>query len=256
MDRKDHRDHTVPYKRVLLKLSGEALMGEGSFGIQPAVLERLISEMKAVVDLGVQLGIVIGGGNIFRGIALSRAGVERVTADQMGMLATVMNALAMREALESVGVQTRIMSAIPISGIVDHYDRRKAIHQLQVGRVVIFAAGTGNPLVTTDSAASLRGIEISADIVLKATNVDGIYSEDPAKNPNSTRYEHLTYQQALEDELGVMDLAAFCQCRDYNMPLRVFNINNPGALVRVAQGEPEGTLVSGAVVAQSVARQG
>lgn len=237
----------LPYKRVLLKLSGEALMGDRSFGIKPLVLERLTSEIKEIVSSGVQLGIVIGGGNIFRGVALEQAGIERVTADHMGMLATVINALAMREALENIGIQTRIMSAIPMSGIVDHYDRRKAIHQLQVGRVIIFAAGTGNPLVTTDSAASLRGIEISADILLKATNVDGIYNSDPAKNPDSVKYENINYKEALKKELGVMDLAAFCQCRDYNMPIRVFNINKTGALVRVALGDAvEGTLVSNA----------
>lgn len=234
----------LPYKRVLLKLSGEALMGDRSFGIKPIVLERLTQEIKEVVSSGVQLGVVIGGGNIFRGVALEQAGIERVTADQMGMLATVINALAMREALENIGVQTRIMSAIPMSGILDHYDRRKAIHQLQVGRVIIFAAGTGNPLVTTDSAASLRGIEISADVVLKATNVDGIYDSDPAKNPDSVKYDTLSYKEALTRELGVMDLAAFCQCRDYKMPIRVFNINKPGALVRVVRGDDEGTLVS------------
>lgn len=234
----------LPYKRVLLKLSGEALMGDRVYGIKPMVLERLTSEIKEVVSSGIQLGIVIGGGNIFRGAALEQAGIERVTADQMGMLATVMNALAMRENLENIGIQTRIMSAIPMSGIVDHYDRRKAIQQMQVGRVIIFAAGTGNPLVTTDSAASLRGIEIAADVVLKATNVDGIYSSDPAKNPDSIKYDHITYKEALSKELGVMDLAAFCQCRDYKMPIRVFNINKPGALVRVAFGDTEGTLVT------------
>lgn len=234
----------LPYKRVLLKLSGEALMGKGAFGIEPIVLERLTSEIKQVVSSGIQLGIVIGGGNIFRGASLQQAGVERVTADQIGMLATVINALAMREALENIGIQTRIMSAIPMSGIVDHYDRRKAINQMQVGRVIIFAAGTGNPLVTTDSAASLRGIEVAADVVLKATNVDGIYTADPAKNPDSTKYTTISYQEALKKELGVMDLAAFCQCRDYGMPIRVFNINTPGALVRVAHGDNEGTLVT------------
>lgn len=234
----------LPYKRVLLKLSGEALMGKNAFGIEPSVLERLTSEIKQIIASGIQLGIVIGGGNIFRGAALQQAGVERVTADQIGMLATVINALAMREALENIGIQTRIMSAIPMSGIVDHYDRRKAIHQMQVGRVIIFAAGTGNPLVTTDSAASLRGIEVAADVVLKATNVDGIYTADPAKNPDSEKYTTISYQEALKKELGVMDLAAFCQCRDYGMPIRVFNINIPGALVRVAHGDNEGTLVT------------
>lgn len=236
-------DNNKPYKRVLLKLSGEALMGDRSFGIKPKVLERLTNEIKEIVSAGIELGVVIGGGNIFRGVALEQAGIERVTGDQMGMLATVINALSMREALENIDVHARIMSAIPMSGIVDHYDRRKAIHHMKVGRVVIFAAGTGNPLVTTDSAASLRSIEVSANILLKATNVDGIYDSDPAKNNSANKYGKLTYKEALKKELGVMDLAAFCQCRDYNMPIRVFNINNPGALVRVAFGEDEGTLV-------------
>jgi uridylate kinase len=232
------------YKRILLKLSGEALQGNTSFGIDPAVLTRIASDVQQVTALGVQVGMVIGAGNLFRGSVLSKAGLDRVSGDQMGMLATIMNALAMRDVLERMGSTTRIMSAIPMSGVVDHYDRRKAVHHLTQGRVVIFAAGTGNPLVTTDSAASLRGIEIKADVVLKATNVDGIYSADPAKDPTAKLYRHLTYQMALEKELGIMDLAAFCQCRDYNMPLRVFNIQKPGALLRVVTSFEEGTSVS------------
>lgn len=232
------------YKRILLKLSGEALMGDEPFGIDPKILDRMAYEIGELVKLGVQIGLVIGGGNLFRGKELSKVGLGRISADQMGMLATVMNAIAMRDALERADIPTRVMSAIPMSGVVDHYDRRKAVHHLKQGRVVIFSAGTGNPLVTTDSAASLRAIETEANILLKATNVDGVYSDDPAKNPTATRYERLTFDVALEKELGIMDLTSFCQCRDQNMPIRVFNINRPGALVRVVKGEQEGTLIS------------
>lgn len=231
------------YKRILLKLSGEALMGDESFGIDPKVLDRIAKEVGELVGLGVEVGMVIGGGNLFRGKSLSKAGLGRISGDQMGMLATVMNAIAMRDALERAGFSTRIMSALPMSGFVDHYDRRKAIHHLQRKRVVIFAAGTGNPLVTTDSAASLRAIETEADILLKATNVDGVYSADPALNPMAMFYERITYADALDKELGVMDLSAFCQCRDHNMAIRVFNINKPNALLRIVTGESEGTLV-------------
>lgn len=231
------------YRRILLKMSGEALMGKGPRAIDPQVLDRMALEVSHVYQLGVQIAIVIGGGNFFRGTALSEAGINRITGDYMGMLATLMNALALRDAFERSGLPVRILSAIAMSGVVDHFNRRKAIHHLQQGRVIIFAGGTGNPLVTTDSAASLRGVEIDADVVLKATNVDGVYSADPAKNPKATLYKHLTYQEALEKELAVMDLAAFCQCRDHNMPLRVFNINKPGALLRVIMGEEEGTQV-------------
>lgn len=236
-------DHKPAYQRVLLKLSGEALQGKEAFGIDPSVLDRFAEEISQVISLGIELGIVIGGGNLFRGATLSAAGLGRITSDQMGMLATLMNSLAMRDALERAELSTRVMSAIPMSGVVDHYDRRKAIHHLKHGRIVIFAAGTGNPLVTTDSAASLRAIEINADILLKATNVDGVYSEDPRRNKNATLYEKLTYEEALDKELGVMDLSAFCQCRDHNLLLRVFNIKKHGALLRVVCGEPEGTLV-------------
>jgi uridylate kinase len=231
------------YQRILLKLSGEALMGDEHYGIDPKVLDRIASEVGELIKMGVQVGMVIGGGNICRGKQVSKAGLGRVSADQMGMLATVMNAIAMRDALERAGFTTRIMSAIPMSGLVDHYDRRKAIHHLEQGRVAIFAAGTGNPLVTTDSAASLRAIETEANILLKATNVDGIYTADPAIDPKATLLERVTYAKALESELGIMDLSAFCQCRDHNMPIRVFNINNPGALMRIVNGELEGTLV-------------
>ncbi|MDQ2994781.1 MAG: UMP kinase [Pseudomonadota bacterium] len=231
------------YKRVVLKLSGEALMGANNFGIDPAVLHRMAVEVKEVVDLGIQVGVVIGGGNLFRGAALSKAGLDRITGDYMGMLATLMNALAMRDVFEGAQLESRVLSAIPMSGVVDHYDRRKAIHHLNRGRVVIFAGGTGNPMVTTDSAASLRGIEVGADIILKATNVDGVYSADPAIDKNATLYKRLTYREVLDKELGVMDLAAFCQCRDQNIPLRVFNINRPGNIKKVMLSEDLGTLV-------------
>lgn len=233
------------YHRIVLKMSGEALLGDKTFGIDPKILDRMAKEIGEVVKLGVQLGLVIGGGNFFRGEALSQIGIGRVTGDHMGMLATVMNALAMRDALERAGFATRILSAIPMSGVVDYFDRRKAMHHLSKGRIVLFAAGTGTPLVTTDSAASLRAIEVEADILLKATNVDGIYSSDPQKNPNAKRYQTLTYQEALTKELGVMDLAAFCQCRDHHMKIRVFSILKPGALLRIVSGENEGTLVEG-----------
>ncbi len=231
------------YRRVLLKMSGEVLMGSGAAPIDPKVLDRFAEEVSAVYQLGVQIAIVVGGGNFFRGSALSEAGINRITGDHMGMLATLMNALALRDAFERAGLPTRILSAIPMSGIVDHFNRRKAIHHLQEGRVILFAGGTGNPLVTTDSAASLRGIEIDADVVLKATDVDGVYSADPAKDPAAKRYDHLDYQEALEKELAVMDLAAFCQCRDHHMPLRVFNIKEPGILLQVVLNKNVGTTV-------------
>lgn len=231
------------YRRILLKMSGEALMGDGKYSIDPEVLDRMAHDISAVYQLGVQVAIVIGGGNFFRGAALSQAGINRITGDYMGMLATLMNALALRDSFERSALPVRILSAIGMVGIADQFHRRKAIHHLQQGRIVIFAGGTGNPLFTTDSAASLRGIEINADVVLKATNVNGIYSEDPAKNPQAALYKKLTFQEALEKELAVMDLAAFCQCRDHGMPLRVFNINKPGALLRVVMSEEEGTLV-------------
>lgn len=231
------------YKRILLKMSGEALMGEGAQAIDPVILDRMTAEIAEVQRLGIQVGVVIGGGNFFRGAALSKAGISRVTGDYMGMLATLMNALAFRDAFERSNLPVRVLSAIEMGGVIDRFNCRKAIHHLESGRVVIFAAGTGTPLVTTDSAASLRGIEIGADVVIKATNVDGVYSEDPVKNPQATLYEEISYKEALDKELAVMDLAAFCQARDHNMPLRVFNINKPGALLRVVTGEDEGTLV-------------
>lgn len=231
------------YKRILLKLSGEALVGEQEFGIDPKVLDRMSLEIGALVGIGVQVGLVIGGGNLFRGAALHEAGMDRVTGDHMGMLATVMNGLAMRDSLERSNIRTRVLSAIPMSGVVDHYDRRRAIRDLKDGDVVIFCAGTGNPFFTTDSAACLRGIEIEADVVLKATKVDGVYSDDPVKNPDAIKYDHLTYDQVLDQKLGVMDLTAICLCRDQDMPLRVFNMNKPGVLTRIVVGENEGTLI-------------
>jgi uridylate kinase len=231
------------FKRILLKMSGEALIGKGSTAIDPETVGRIVNEVIQIHELGVQVGVVVGGGNFFRGAALSELGINRITGDHMGMLATLMNALALRDAFERRELPVRVLSAIPMSGIVDHFNRRKAIHHLSDSRIVIFAAGTGTPLVTTDSAASLRGIEVAADVVLKATNVDGVYSADPAKDKNAKLYKHLSFQEALDKELKVMDLAAFCQCRDYGMPLRVFNITKPGALLRVVLGADEGTIV-------------
>lgn len=234
---------SAKYKRILLKLSGEALMGELDFGIDPKVLDRIALEVAQLKGIGVQVGLVIGGGNLFRGKALSEAGLDRVAGDHMGMLATVMNALAMRDALERSNIKTRVMSAIPMSGVVDHYDRRSAIRALDMGDVVIFSAGTGNPFFTTDSAACLRGIEINADLVLKATNVDGVYTSDPKKNPDAEKYDRLTYQEVLEKQLGVMDLTAICLARDQNMPLRVYNMNEAGVLTRLMTGMEHGTLI-------------
>ncbi len=231
------------YKRVLLKLSGEALQGEGEFGIDPSVLNRMALEIGQLVGIGVQIGLVIGGGNLFRGAALNAAGLDRVTGDHMGMLATTMNALAMRDALERANIATTAMSAIPMSGVVDRYDRRSAIRCLEQGDVVIFSAGTGNPFFTTDSAAALRAIETDAELMLKATKVDGVYSEDPMLNPNAKRYESLSYDDVLAQQLGVMDLTAICLCRDHNMPVRVFQMEKPGALVNIVVGGDEGTLI-------------
>jgi len=231
------------YKRILLKLSGEALMGTEDFGIDPKVLDRMALEIGQLVGIGVQVGLVIGGGNLFRGAALSAAGMDRVTGDHMGMLATVMNALAMRDALERSNIAAVVMSAISMLGVTEHYDRRKAMRHLSGGEVVIFAAGTGNPFFTTDSAACLRGIEVGAQIVLKATKVDGVYTGDPMKDPSAEKFSHLTYDEVLQRKLGVMDLTAICLCRDHRMPLRVFNMNKPGALLSVLLGDDEGTLI-------------
>lgn len=237
------RTQVSKFKRILLKLSGEALTGDAEFGIDPQVLDRMALEIGQLVGIGVQVGIVIGGGNLFRGAALHEAGIERVTGDHMGMLATVMNALAMRDALERSNIRSRAMSAIPMSGVVEHYDRRTAIRYLTSGDVVLFAAGTGNPFFTTDSAACLRGIEIDADVVVKATKVDGVYDKDPVKYADAVKYEQLSYDDALDQKLGVMDLTAICLVRDHDMPVRVFNMNKPGALLNLVVGGREGTLI-------------
>lgn len=240
------RDSRTPrYRRILLKLSGEALMGEQPFGIDPKVLDRMAVEIGQLIGIGVQVGLVVGGGNLFRGAVLHKAGLDRVTGDHMGMLATVMNALAMRDALERSNITASVMSAIPMSGVVEHYDRRRAIRYLRTGDVVLFAAGTGNPFFTTDSAACLRGIEIEADLVLKATKVDGVYTADPTLDAQATMLRRLTYQDVLEQDLGVMDLTAICLCRDHDMPVRVFNMNKEGMLLRLMLGEDDGTLIYG-----------
>ncbi|MCR9104994.1 MAG: UMP kinase [Gammaproteobacteria bacterium] len=231
------------YKRILLKLSGEALTGRENFGIDPKILDSMALAIGQLVGIGVQVGLVIGGGNLFRGAALQAAGLDRVTGDHMGMLATVMNALAMRDALERSNIATQVMSSIPMSGVVDHYDRRKAVRALMNGDVVIFAAGTGNPFFTTDSSACLRGIEIGAEIVLKATKVDGVYSADPMKFEDAIKYDRLTYDEVLDKKLEVMDLTAICLCRDHDMPVRVFEMEKPGALLNIVQGVEEGTLI-------------
>jgi len=231
------------YNRILLKLSGEALTGDADFGIDPKVLDRMAVEVGQLIGLGVQVAMVIGGGNLFRGAALSAAGMERVTGDHMGMLATVMNALAMRDALERAGISTRVMSAIQMSGVVEHYDRRAAIRHLKASDVVIFSAGTGNPFFTTDSAACLRGIEIDADLILKATKVDGVYSSDPHTNPEAVKFKSLTYDEVIEKKLGVMDLTAICLSRDHQVPIKVFDMNRPGALLDNVMGTADGTLI-------------
>ncbi|MFK7863930.1 MAG: UMP kinase [Pseudohongiellaceae bacterium] len=231
------------YNRILLKLSGEALTGDADFGIDPKVLDRMAVEVGQLVGLGVQVGMVIGGGNLFRGAALNAAGMERVTGDHMGMLATVMNALAMRDALERANIPTRVMSAIQMSGVVEHYDRRTAIRHLQAGDVVIFSAGTGNPFFTTDSAACLRGIEIDADLIMKATKVDGVYSADPETNPDAVKYSKLGFDEVIEKQLAVMDLTAIFLSRDHQVPIKVFNMNRPGSLLENIMGDTDGTLI-------------
>lgn len=236
-------DRTPKYKRILLKLSGEALMGGMEFGIDPNVLDRMALEIGQLRGIGVQVGLVVGGGNLFRGAALQKAGLDRVTGDHMGMLATVMNGLAMRDALERANISTTLMSAIQMSGVVEHYDRRRSMRLLEQGDVVIFAAGTGNPFFTTDSAACLRGIEVEADVVFKATKVDGVYDSDPVTNPDAVKYNSLTYDEVLEKKLGVMDLTAICLCRDHDMPVRVFNMNQAGSLLTVTLGGADGTLI-------------
>jgi uridylate kinase len=231
------------YRRILLKLSGEALMGKAEFGVDPEIIERISDEVKSLVNAGIEVAIVIGGGNIFRGVSLSASGMDRATGDYMGMLATVINALAIQDGLERHGLTVRVQSALQINQVAEGYIRRRAMRHLEKGRVVIFAAGTGSPFFTTDTAASLRGIEIGADVVLKATKVDGVYSADPMKDPNAERYSHLTYDEVLVKNLNVMDATSIALCRDYGMPVRVFNMNKTGSLMRIMMGGDEGTLV-------------
>ncbi len=231
------------HKRILLKLSGEALMGDDAFGINRATIERMVAEVAEVVHMGVQVAVVIGGGNIFRGVAGGSAGMDRATADYMGMLATVMNALALADAMNHQGLTARVMSAISIEQVVEPYVRPKALQYLEEGKVVVFAAGTGNPFFTTDTAAALRGAEIGAELVLKATKVDGVYTADPKKDPQATRYSQLSFDEAMARNLGIMDATAFALCRDQKLPIKVFSIFKPGALKAVVLGADEGTLV-------------
>lgn len=235
---------TPAYKRILLKLSGEALMGEDSYGINRATISRIVAEIKEVVDLGVQVAVVIGGGNIFRGVAPAAVGMDRATADYMGMMATVMNALALQDAMRQIGLVSRVQSALTIEQVAEPYIRGKAMRYLEESKVVIFGAGTGNPFFTTDTAAALRGMEMNADIVLKATKVDGVYTDDPKTNPDAMRYKNLTFDEAIVRNLKVMDATALTLCRDQKLPLCVFSIFKQGALKRVVFGEDEGTLVT------------
>jgi uridylate kinase len=231
------------YRRVLLKLSGEALMGEQAFGISRDTIEKMVQDIAQVVRLETELAIVIGGGNIFRGVALGSSGMERATADYMGMMATIMNAMALQDAMQRAGLEARVQSALNVEQVVEPYIRPKAMRYLEEGKVVIFAAGTGNPFFTTDTAAALRGSEVGAQIVLKATKVDGVYSADPNKDPSAVRYTRISFDDALARNLQIMDATAFALCRDQQLPIRVFNITKPGALLRAVQGEDEGTLV-------------
>jgi len=231
------------YRRLLLKLSGEALMGDAAYGINRDVMARIVGEIREVMTTGVQLALVVGGGNFFRGVSVGAAGMDRAQADYMGMLATVMNALALHDALEKAGVPATVLSGLAVAGVAEGYSRRAALAGLEAGRVVIFGGGTGNPFFTTDTAATLRGAEIGADLVLKATKVDGVYDRDPVKFPDARRYERVTYDEALAKRLGVMDATAIALAREQNLPLRVFSINQPGSLLRVVLGENEGTLV-------------
>jgi uridylate kinase len=233
----------LPFKRILLKLSGEALLGRENYGIDPDVLSRMATELREVVKLGVQVGVVIGGGNIFRGQGLARAGMDRVTGDHMGMLATLINSLAFQDALERIDVMARVMSGLQINEVCEDFIRRRAIRHLEKGRIAIFGAGMGNPFFTTDTAASLRAIEIGADILVKATRVDGVYSADPEKDPDAVRYDKLTFDKVINDRLNVMDTTAVVMCRDNNLPIRIFDLHVPGNLVRLIKGDDVGTLV-------------
>ena len=235
----------LAYRRVLLKLSGEALMGDEDYGIDPKVIGRLAREVVEAQQAGAEVGVVIGGGNIFRGAGLAAGGMDRVTGDQMGMLATVINALAMQDALEKLGARVRVMSAIKINDVCEDYIRRRAIRHLEKGRIAVFAAGTGNPFFTTDSGAALRAIEIGADLLLKATKVDGVYDADPKKVPGAKRFDELTYDEVIARDLQVMDTAAFALCRDSDVPLRIYDLSVPGNLMRILRGEHVGTLVKG-----------
>ena len=235
---------TAPkFRRILLKLSGEALMGDDAYGINTRILGGIVAEIKAVTDLGVETGVVIGGGNIFRGLAGTATGMDRATADYMGMLATVMNAMALSDAMRQAGINARVQSALNIEQVVEPYIRGKAIRYLEEGKIVVFAAGTGNPFFTTDTAAALRGAEIGAEIVIKATKVDGVYTADPKKDPAATRYHRVSFDEAIGKNLQVMDATALALCRDQKLPINVFSIFKPGALKRVVLGEDEGTMV-------------
>ncbi|MBI3560442.1 MAG: UMP kinase [Gammaproteobacteria bacterium] len=231
------------YRRILLKLSGEALMGDQDFGIAPSVMQRMAGEVKQLVEAGVQVAIVIGGGNIFRGMSLAAAGMDRTTGDHMGMLATVINSLAIQDALEQSGLKVRVMSALAIHQVCEDYIRRRAVRHLEKGRVLVFAAGTGNPYFTTDTAASLRAIEINAEVMIKATKVDGVYSADPKKDPAAVRYQRLSYDEIIQGNLAVMDTTAIVLCRDNHMPVLVYDMGKAGALLRIVSGENEGTIV-------------
>lgn len=235
----------LKYKRILLKFSGEALMGNGDFGLDSETLKEVVSQVKSLRDLGVEVGIVVGGGNIFRGAQIQGSGIQRTTGDHMGMMATVMNALALRDVIESMDMNAHVLSAMSIEGIAtDGFNANAAKKMLAAGEVVIFAAGTGSPFFTTDTAAALRGVEIDADIVLKATKVDGIYTADPVKDATATRYQALSYDEVIQKNLQVMDMTAFVLCRDHKMPIRVFDMFKDNAVIRIVQGEDEGTLVS------------
>jgi uridylate kinase len=238
-------ESSLKYRRVLLKLSGEALMGGEDYGIDPKVIRGMARDIIEAQQAGAQIGVVIGGGNIFRGAGLAAAGMDRVTGDHMGMLATVINSLAMQDAIEQMGASARVMSAIKINEVCEDYIRRRAVRHLEKGRIAIFAAGTGNPFFTTDSAAALRATEIGAELLLKATKVDGIYDADPKKHKDAKRFEHLTYDEVIQRNLQVMDTAAFALCRDNHVPLRIYDMMQPGALMRILRGEPLGTLVHG-----------
>ncbi|GAB6070218.1 UMP kinase [Thiomicrorhabdus hydrogeniphila] len=235
---------TLKYKRILLKFSGEALMGDGDFGLDSKTLQNVVAQVRALRDLGVEVGIVVGGGNIFRGAQIQGSGIQRTTGDHMGMMATVINALALRDVIESQGMKSQVLSAMAIEGVSTGFNANVVKKQLAEGQVLVFAAGTGSPFFTTDTAAALRGIEIDADIVLKATKVDGIYTADPMKDSTATRYQSLSYDDVIQKNLQVMDMTAFVLCRDHQMPIRVFDMFKDNAVIRIVQGEDEGTLVS------------